>query len=557
MPFQNNYANLVTEKPQAHTRLIRDYDGNNKDFDFIIIGSGIGGGILADDLADRLGQSHRILVLDAGSFIYPTHVYNISRIPNGSVAPHFGVDNFKQSPSGSHFIGSKPQLCFGGRSIFWSGLIPHPQSWEMEFFPDNVRQDLESRYFQLANERMNTSFSLGDKAKKLVNYFQSSSLNSDFEIKQTPRAVHQPYLNPDGTPRNQFFVEPTGVFNTAELLINQVGLTPGVDQNGNGLFIKLNSFVETIQNVPFDWYEVKTTNTITGEQISFYSPKVVIAAGSTESPKMLNRSAVYQSLPAQIQKKVGFGLTDHPVTGESQAYVSSLGRNASLIPLSRQDHAKIIFYSRGNRDANGQVIYPFNIEMNVNHEYWHLRNNDLSAEPVADNTSRTRVDIKFSFGNCLDDENGIFSHANDNYTPDIRFKRFSNLDDLLGSRFPALAGWNKSKNEFFDLLNQTRNRIFAEFNDVEFITGEYGGGSGQQWPFGWGTVHHACGTLRMPWKANRNANFNNDSVVDEDLKVRGTTGLYICDMSVMPISTAANPVLALAGLALRLSDHLG
>lgn len=557
MPFQNNYANLVTEKPQAHTRLIRDYDGSNKDFDFIIIGSGIGGGILADDLADRLGQSHRILVLDAGSFIYPTHVYNISRIPNGSVAPHFGVDNFKQSPSGSHFIGSKPQLCFGGRSIFWSGLIPQAQSWEMEFFPDNVRQDLESRYFRLANDRMNLSSSLGDKAKKLVSYFQSSSLNSDFEIKQTPRAVHQPYLDPDGTPRNQFFAEPTGVFNTAELLINQVGLTPGVDQNGKGLFIKLNSFVEAVQNVPFDWYEVKTTNTITGEQISFYSPKVIIAAGSTESPKLLHRSTVYQNLPDKIRQQVGFGLTDHPVTGESQAYVSSLGRNASLIPLSRQDHAKIIFYSRGNRDANGQVIYPFNIEMNVNHEYWHLRNNDPSAEPVVDDTSRTRVDIKFSFGNCLDDENGIFSHANDNYTPEIRFKRFSNLDDLLGSRFPALAGWNKSKNEFFALLNQTRNRIFAEFNDVNFITGEYGEGDGKQWPFGWGTVHHACGTLRMPWKANLNANFNNDSVVDEDLKVRGTTGLYVCDMSVMPISTAANPVLALAGLALRLSDHLG
>lgn len=557
MPFQNNYANLVTEKPQAHTRLIRDYDGSNKDFDFIIIGSGIGGGILADDLADRLGQSHRILVLDAGSFIYPTHVYNISRIPNGSVAPHFGVDNFKQSPSGSHFIGSKPQLCFGGRSIFWSGLIPQAQSWEMEFFPDNVRQDLESRYFRLANDRMNLSSSLGDKAKKLVSYFQSSSLNSDFEIKQTPRAVHQPYLDPDGTPRNQFFAEPTGVFNTAELLINQVGLTPGVDQNGKGLFIKLNSFVEAVQNVPFDWYEVKTTNTITGEQISFYSPKVIIAAGSTESPKLLHRSTVYQNLPDKIRQQVGFGLTDHPVTGESQAYVSSLGRNASLIPLSRQDHAKIIFYSRGNRDANGQVIYPFNIEMNVNHEYWHLRNNDPSAEPVVDDTSRTRVDIKFSFGNCLDDENGIFSHANDNYTPEIRFKRFSNLDDLLGSRFPALAGWNKSKDEFFALLNQTRNRIFAEFNDVNFITGEYGEGDGKQWPFGWGTVHHACGTLRMPWKANRNANFNNDSVVDEDLKVRGTTELYVCDMSVMPISTAANPVLALAGLALRLSDHLG
>ena len=120
MPFQNNYVNLVAEKVQSHTRLIRDYDGAERNFDYIIVGSGMGGGILADDLADRLGHSHRILVLDAGSFIYPTHVYNISRIPNSAVANHFGVNNFKQSPTDHHFIGGKPQLAFGGRSIFWS-----------------------------------------------------------------------------------------------------------------------------------------------------------------------------------------------------------------------------------------------------------------------------------------------------------------------------------------------------------------------------------------------------------------------------------------------------
>ncbi len=557
MPFENNYANLVVEKPQAYTRLIRDYDGANKDFDFIIIGSGMGGGILADDLADRLGQNRRILVLDAGSFVYPTHAYNISRIPNSSLARHFGADNFKQPASDFHFIGEKPQLVFGGRSIFWSGLIPEPQSWELEFFPDQVRQDLDSEYLNLAASRMNESISLGKKAQDVVKYFQNSSLNDDFIIEEAPRALHQPYLNPNGTPRDKLFVEPTGVFNTAELLINQVGLTkPDINLDGQGLFIKLNSFVETINSVPFDWYEVKTTDTITGEQTSFYSPKVVIAAGSTESPKLINRSGIYQSMPDNIKQLVGFGLTDHPVTGESQAYVSSLGQNSSRVDLSRQDHAKIIFYSRGKLDNNGHMRFPFNIEMNINHEYWHLRNNDPSAEPVVDDTSKTRVDIKFSFANCLDDENGIFSHANDGYTPDIRFKRFSMLDDLLQSRFPALAGWQKGRQEFFNLLNQTRFRVFQEFNDVNFITGEYGEGNGKQWPFGWGTVHHACGTLRMPWKANRNTNFNNESVVDEDLKVRGTAGLYVCDMSVMPISTAANPVRALGGLALRLSKHL-
>lgn len=553
MPFQNNYVNLVAEKTQAHTRLIRDYDGTNRDFDFIIVGSGMGGGILADDLADRLGQNHRILVLDAGSFIYPTHVYNVNRVPNFSLAAHFDVDNFTQNPTGNHFIGGKPQLAFGGRSIFWSGLIPQAQDWELDFFPDNVRQDLTSEYFNLAANRMNVSFSLGAKAIELVQHFRNSSLNDDFVIQETPRALHQPYLNPDGTPRDQFFVEPTGVFNTAELLISQVGLTPGANQDGSGLFIKLNCFVEAINDVPFDWYEVRTTNTITGEQVSFYTPRVVIGAGSIESPKLINRSSIYQRLPGHLKQRVGFGLTDHPVTAESQGYVSSLGN----ISLSRRDHAKIIFYSRGRPDQNGHVKFPFNIEMNVNHEYWHLRNNDPSAIPTIDDTSKTRVDIKFSFANCLDDENGIFSHASDGYIPEIRFKRFASLDDLLQFRFPVLAGWTKGHQDFFDLLNQTRDRVFAEFNEVDWITGEYGSGPGNQWPFGWGTVHHACGTLRMPWKPNRNASFNHGSVVDENLKVRGSTGLYVCDMSVMPISTAANPVRTLAGLALRLSRHLG
>ena len=42
----------------------------------------------------------------------------------------------------------------------------------------------------------------------------------------------------------------------------------------------------------------------------------------------------------------------------------------------------------------------------------------------------------------------------------------------------------------------------------------------------------------------------------QNLEVKGAPGLYVCDMSVMPVSTAANPVRALGGLALRLSKHL-
>lgn len=555
MPFAKNYGNLVAQESEAHTRLIRDYDGPNPDFDYIVIGSGIGGGTLADDLADRNGD-RRVLVLDVGSFVYPTHVYNISRIPNGAVAEHFGVDNFRQTVTPHHFIGAKPQLVFGGRSIFWSGLIPQPQPWELEFFPPTVRAELKDQYLRLAGERMNASLTLGSKARELVEHFRRSPLAEDFVIEETPRALHQPYLLADGTPANKYFVEPTGVFSTAELLINQTGLTrPELDLAGRGLFIKLNSFVEAVNAVPHDWYEVKTTNTVSGQQRSFYAPKVIVATGSTESPKLIHRSSVFHELPEQIKRLVGFGLTDHPVSCESQAYVGSLGDPP--VALSPHDHAKLIFYSKGKLDAHGHVQFPFNVEMNVNHEYWHLRNNDPSAERVDHDPARARVDIKFSFANCLDEQNGIHSHAHDGYTPDIHFRRFADLEELLNSRFPALTGRRTTTAEFMTLLNGTRDRVFGEFNDVELLTGPYGGFPGEQWPFGWGTVHHACGTLRMPWKPTRDADFQFGSVVDENLKLHGTAGVYVCDMSVLPVSTAANPVRALAGLALRLSRHLG
>ena len=76
--------------------------------------------------------------------------------------------------------------------------------------------------------------------------------------------------------------------------------------------------------------------------------------------------------------------------------------------------------------------------------------------------------------------------------------------------------------------------------------------------FGYGTVHHAAGSLRMPWypRLDQLDKDPTKGVVDEDLRVNGTNNLYVCDMSVMPISTAANPVRTLVALALRLSEHL-
>ncbi|KAG8943704.1 hypothetical protein FRC04_002536 [Tulasnella sp. 424] len=67
-----------------------------------------------------------------------------------------------------------------------------------------------------------------------------------------------------------------------------------------------------------------------------------------------------------------------------------------------------------------------------------------------------------------------------------------------------------------------------------------------------GGVAHELGTVPMPMGRNLSKPY----CVDSDLKLRGREGVYVCDLSVFPISPEANPTLTLAALSLRLSRHL-
>lgn len=552
------YQNFIAASSPSQTKLFPQYLGPRDDFDIIIIGSGIGGGILADELADRVAGYRRILVLEAGSYLYPTHVYNICRFANADVAGEFGCGTFWQgSGEGSaFFIGARPQLNFGGRSIFWSGLIPAIQEWELGFFPPPVRTALAAGLLNEAGSLLNESRTLGTTARNIVAELRQSPLALDFSIQETPRALHQPFLAADGSPTPELFREPTGVFNTAELLINQAGRIPG-SYHGDyaGLHLLLNRFVEDVRTAPGNRYEVVARNALDGQARVFNAATVVLAGGSIESPKLLRRSSLFPSLPASAQAQAGRGLTDHPTTEWNRTYATHIGG----VPIPRDAHAKIVFYSRGRRDAQNRILYPFNVEMNVNHEYWHLRENDPNAPGGALPSGASIVEIKFSFGNCLDSGNEIRPAPPGAYVPEIVFRNQGWMDHLAGSRFPALAGWQKNYEEIWAVLNDVTHRIFSRFSRDGLSCrpdGErwYGYGLG----FGYGTVHHAIGTLRMPYLARYDEPaFRTDSVVDTDLQVVGAPNLYVCDMSVMPFSSAANPVRTLAALALRLSRRLG
>ena len=60
---------------------------------------------------------------------------------------------------------------------------------------------------------------------------------------------------------------------------------------------------------------------------------------------------------------------------------------------------------------------------------------------------------------------------------------------------------------------------------------------------------HQSGTTRIAATAA-------DGVVDENLKIWGTTNLYVCSSSVFPTSSQANPTFLLGAFAIRLAHHL-
>jgi choline dehydrogenase-like flavoprotein len=556
----STFDNFIATASPVHARISPSYTGSDQGFDIIIIGSGFGGGILADDLADRIGGSKRILVIEAGSYLYPTHVYNCSRIPNGAVAARFACGSFQQQghEGSEYYIHERPQMALGGRSIFWSGLIPTIQPWELEFFPDRVRADLKNGLLDRAGAVMNQSVTLGSTARRIVEQLNSGPLAADFEIIETPRALHQPYLDATGNPAEELAQQSTGVFNTAELLINQLGLSSDANPGGNGpgLRLALNHYVEDLKQIGDGDIEVLARNILDGSARYFRAGKVVLCGGAIESPKLLARSTLGQSLPATTRDLIGRGLTDHPTTHEIHTVATHIGN----VRIPKHANAKIIFHSRGTPGADGLIRYPFNVEMNINHEYWHLRENDPSSPetPIAD-IGDSVIDIKFSFGNCLDRDNRIHPAPPFGYCPQIQFRNQSWTGYLTASRLPALAGWHKTDTQVFDVLNEVTNRIFSEFSrsgqPCQPADGARYGANNKG--FGSGTVHHAAGSLSMPFRPSHDAPIRTDSVIDEDLRVNGAAGLYVCDMSVMPFASAANPVRTLTALALRLSAHFG
>jgi hypothetical protein len=134
-----------------------------KPFDIVIIGGGSFGCAVAQHLLNRdTFRNHRILVLEAGPFLFPEHVQNLPTI--GLVPPPTRVDpgipraEVWGLPWRTDVPLGFPGLayCVGGRSLFWAGWAPELLDAEMPqaLWPGQVVQDLKGKYFAEAAQQI-------------------------------------------------------------------------------------------------------------------------------------------------------------------------------------------------------------------------------------------------------------------------------------------------------------------------------------------------------------------------------------------------------------------
>ena len=503
--FRLPYENFVSGQDQYEQVVVFGNTNENIVYDVIVIGSGMGGGVLADAISDK---GVNTLVLDAGGLTYSSHITNLPGEWESLPARH-QVLNF-ENKDGSEFLFGV-QMVLGGRSVFWSGLIPRMRDWEMTRWPTSVRNFLTTGGYDRAEALLRKRKTLGPFQDQLVASLAGHF--SDYEVFDTPMSRHQPDLG-SGNQLVDVLEKSTGVFSTADLLLDS--LTYEGPAGRDRLTVNTNHLVTRIETSGGHAVAVICQDLVGNTERRYLAHDIVLAAGSLESPRIALQSGL-----SDPHGKIGRGLSDHPAYFSAEYSIPTHLPDGSPHPLGDpKKHAKIMM----RHQHSNSTQHAFNVEVLLNPWHWDARHpdDDMRKQRV-DSHTQSAIKFTFVFETALNDANSVMLQGPD-------------------QKLAVRVARNPTGEAFHNECKQLRNDILAHLQIPNSDPGKNMGYGNQ------GTPHHAGGSMRM--------SDNNSGVVDENLKFHGYDNLYACDVSVFPSIPCANPSLTLSALAIRLGDHL-
>ncbi|KAI0157216.1 FAD/NAD(P)-binding domain-containing protein [Xylariaceae sp. FL1272] len=508
-------------------------------YPFIVVGSGMGGGMLVRQLMSGGNQqAPQVVLVEKGGITYPTHCLNTSRTHfNHQTQEGRGRDNevmfdnylasnntqYKVRRPAEESCGGGSAFELGGRSLFWSLETPPIRADRLKtFFPPEVAADLledrEPRYLEA--QRILANGPPGDVAYP-TEYVSSTTLGevqlAKIKLAQALRSISISSTAIESTPNgaefadsNNLYYFPQGGYSTADWiqdkLLNQSSddtppLAALLRAPVKGVGVRRGR-VERI-NVNGHWFTIGKKQT------------VILCAGTVNTAGIALNS---YGLPSHVTHNIGKNLTDHEIwmnkywkrmspdeyqtqkAIELSCYVTIHGHEALLTVCLHAEK----FYGHGFADGKG--------------------GSDAYKECVS------VMNIMLEFEAVLNDEGRVT--LDERGEPQIDINRRS-LDESPGFK-QEMKRLCKAVREEFDFVP---GKGEGQFDDEKVRLAR------------WGSVAHEVGTMRMDGPGG-------DGVVDKDLKVKGVENLFVCDLSVFPVSSMENPSLTITALAMRLGDHL-
>jgi choline dehydrogenase-like flavoprotein len=538
-------------------------------FDAIVIGAGMYGAYCAEKLY-RLGASSalRVLVLDAGAFLLPSHIQNLPQQLGGNVGGPKYQRTRDDASGAQNVIWGMPWIsnekfpglayCIGGRSLFWGGWSPPLTTDDLTNWPGDLNTYLGSAAgYQHTKTEIGTATTTDFITKTaLFNALQSAiqntlPLDGITEVSEAPLAVE------GAAPRSGLFA--FDKFSSAPFIMDalrqDVSVNSGYGDLSRRIFLvprvqvhRLNITANAVTSIDLSVDGARQTLTVAG------GTAVILANGTVEATRLALESLGVGSLQ--------FG---SPRLGNLMAHLRSnitvrIKRSAFGLgaPADLETVALLVRGSVLGRRFHHQITAAAIMGSNPEKNMWSMVPDIDVIASLLTSQDPNWVSITFRGIGEMEDQRAVGG-----INPAMSWIDLSPETDQWGMRraYVNLVAtqndrklWAAMDKSAFDLaLKLAKSPANIEYWNAP--AGQWQSAQPQPdaagrgfWQDSLGTTHHEAGTLFMGTAGT--------SITDSNGKFHGRANAYVVGPAVFPTLGSANPSLTALSLSRRTAQAI-